>query len=713
MAAAADAAPDFRRFFELAPYPSLVLRADRRFTVAAASDRYLEMLMSARAEVAGRPVGEVLGGLLSNSARRELQQSLARVARGTGRETIEFVDDAANHAAGRDARCWRAVNVPLPGVDGEQHFVIHQLEDITERRRAQGQLSLTASVFHSIHDGVMVTDERARILSVNPAFTEITGYSAAEAIGRKPSLMRSEHHGPDFYRELWAVLLSEGRWEGEIWNRRKNGEAFLEWLTISRVADDDGLIVEGPMGGKPVRYVGVFNDITESRRNDEHIRHLAFHDPLTGLPNRALMLDRLSHAIDFAERGKARLGVMFIDLDRFKEINDSLGHHTGDDLLREVAGRLGRCLRQSDTVARIGGDEFVVLLEHAEEREVYARLAQDIVSTVGAPFLIDGHTLQIGASIGIACFPDDGRDGSELMKNADAAMYVAKAAGRSTYRFFRPVSSETASGRQHLEAELRNALPNEEFELHYQAKVFLDNHVPYGFEASLRWRHPSLGLLQPADFVPLAETMGLITRIGDWVIEEACRQCAEWQAQGFGRKRIALTVAASQLQEGDLVATIAGLAERYGITPNELEIKFTESVILGQPERVAAIVGGLHAIGVSVAVDDFGTGDSTLACLRRLPIDSLSIDRSLIRSADRDEKDARIVRSILALGRTLDVTVVAEGIETESQSDFLRACGCTLGQGYLYAHPAPAAQVEKWLRAPRGAGPEPPAAMPH
>jgi diguanylate cyclase (GGDEF)-like protein/PAS domain S-box-containing protein len=583
------------------------------------------------------------------------------------------------------------------------HFIV-QIKDISERKKAEEELKLAASVFDNTRDGVMVIDTMARIISVNPAFTAITGFSAEEAVGRKPNLMHSEQAPSDFCCELWDVLLREGHWEGEVWNRRKSGDAFLEWLSISMVPGPDG---------KPVSYVGVFNDITELRRKDEHIRHLAFHDPLTGVPNRSLLLDRLEHSIAFAEREQQHVGLMFIDLDRFKAVNDSLGHDVGDALLQEVAHRLSQCVRQSDTVARIGGDEFVILLEHARHPADYASLARKAVDSLGQPVKIGKHTIRVGASIGIACFPGDGADVFEMMKSADAAMYAAKSAGRGTYRFFQPAMSEGAAQRRNLEMELRNAVANGEMELYYQPMVSLGSDEPFGVEAQLRWRHPERGLVMPADFIPLAEETGIITELGDWVLGEACRQSSAWQALGLGRNRIAVTVAAKQLQQGNLAARIASLARRHGILPSDLEIKLTESVILANRGHIETIIDQLREIGVSVAIDDFGTSASSLAYLRGLPIDSLSIDRSLVSQADHDEDDAQFVRSILALGQALNATVVAEGVETESQADFLRACGCTLGQGYLYARPAPAAQTEVWLRGHAGGGRTAPAPVHH
>lgn len=561
-------------------------------------------------------------------------------------------------------------------------------ERTSELLAKQAELNLAASVFHTTVEGVMITDTRSVIQSVNPAFTQITGYTAEEAVGKKPNMLRSAHHGPEFYRMLWEKLLRDGVWQGEIWNRRKSGEAYLEWLTISQVVDSEG---------QPVRYVAVFNDITESRRKDEHIRHLAFHDALTGLPNRTLLLDRLQHSIEFSSREPIHLGLMFIDLDKFKSVNDALGHNIGDKLLQEVARRLGRCVRESDTIARMGGDEFVVLMEHGEGMDGYAMVASKIIAMLSEPMDIAGHVVQVSASVGIACFPEDGSNALDLMKHADIAMYSAKSSGRNTYHFFQSSMTEKAIKRLRLEMELRQAISDRQLELFYQPKIELSTNRPCGMEALVRWRHPSLGLIPPIDFIPIAEESGLIIPLGDWVLEEACRQIGAWQSSGLPPCRIAVNISARQLHEGDLVERIEQLTQLYGIPPSTLEIELTESVIMSRPGDVIDLFKRLRKLGVTIAMDDFGTGYSSLAYLRRLPIDVLKIDRSFVSDVEHNEDGAQIVKTILSLAHALGIKIVAEGIETPPQADFLRAGGCTLGQGYLYAKPMPAGELEAWL----------------
>lgn len=577
--------------------------------------------------------------------------------------------------------------VPELGPDGRPASVLAVGRDLTQQKAAEEELRLAASVFHNSAEGVLITDTAGIIMSVNPAFTEITGYTEAEALGKTPRLLRSDRQGPEFYRAMWTALTTDGCWQGEIWNRRKNGEAYLEWLTINRIDNKDGA---------PVRYVAVFHDITEMRRKDERIHHLAFHDALTGLPNRTLMLDRLQHAVVRSQREQSRVSVIFIDLDRFKSVNDGLGHDIGDLLLQQVAQRIKGRLRAMDTVARLGGDEFVVLMEDLKDAEYCASLAQQLIAAIARPMKLRQHTVEIGASLGLAFFPEDGTDALELMKRADMAMYAAKAAGRNTYRFFQQDMLERTNERLTLEMDLRRAIANGDFELHYQPKIALATGKVLGVEALVRWRHPARGLVLPAEFIPVAEESGLIVDLGAWVLEAACRQMAAWRLRGL-HIRVAVNVSARQLDAGDLVERIAGLTVRHGIEPKDLEIELTESTVMANPENVAGLLARLRQLGVTVAVDDFGTGYSSLAYLRRLPIDVLKIDRSFVMAADRDDEDAQIAKTILALGRALRLQVVAEGIETRSQARLLLSLGCEAAQGFLYSRPLPAGDIENWL----------------
>jgi diguanylate cyclase (GGDEF)-like protein/PAS domain S-box-containing protein len=562
-------------------------------------------------------------------------------------------------------------------------------QNIFRCTRTEVERKVAASVFHNTMDGVIIIDRTRHVVSVNPAFVRITGYSADQAPGQPTSWLRSERQGAEFYRDMWAAVERDGHWQGELWCRRSDRESFLSILNIVTVTGDDG---------RPERYVGLFHDITEVRRKEEHIRHLAFHDALTGLPNRQLLHDRLAHAIAMARRDGEPLGMMFIDLDRFKAINDLFGRDAGDGLLKESAVRLSECLRKSDTVACLGGDEFVALLRRVDIPPNYGLVAQKIIASLSLPVTVGGHAMQVGASIGIACYPDDGLDAVELMKHAEAAMSAAKAGGRGSYRFFRPSMTDKAVQWLELEMQLRNAVPNGELELFYQPKVSIATGVACGVEALVRWRHPVLGLLPPGEFVPMAETTGIIDALGDWVMEEACRQSRAWLLGGLGRVKIAVNVSTRQLQQHDLVERITGLARQYQISPSDLEIELTESVLMANPQEISGVLARLRDVGVLVAIDDFGTGYSSLAYLRSLPIDILKIDRSFVMNADRDEGDAQVVRLIVAFGLALNLAIVAEGVETERQAEVLLSCGCKIAQGYLYSRPQPAAEIEAWLR---------------
>ena len=582
------------------------------------------------------------------------------------------------------ARCWLSRFTSR----GEPHLLL-MLENITEKKAAEEELRLAASVYQNSSEGILVTDAAGIILSVNPAFTEITGYAEDEALGRKTSLLRSDRHGPEFYRSMWEALTKEGCWRGEVWNRRKDGEAYLEWLSINRIEAS---------AGAPIRYVAVFHDITELRRKDEEIRHQAFHDALTGLPNRALMKDRLLHALERAKREGGRLAVIFIDLDRFKAINDGLGHDVGDLLLQEVARRIKSRMRTADTVARLGGDEFVVLMEDLQEAGDCASLAQELMAEIARPMELSGHAVEIRASMGMAFYPEDGTNPMELMKRADLAMYSAKAAGRNTYRFFQQDMQDRISQRLNLEMELRLALAQRDLELHYQPKVDLATGKILGVEALVRWRHPLRGLLLPADFIPLAEECGLICALGDWVLDEICRQSAVWQAAGHTFK-IAFNISPHQLEMGDLVARISELAAHHGIAPSDLEIELTESAVMAYSIHAASVLARLRGIGVTVAVSDFCAGYSSLSYLRKLPIDILKINHSFVTDADSNAEDAQIVKTILALGRMFKLTMEAEGIETSHQAELLQSFGCGIAQGYFFSRPLPAREFEDWLDA--------------
>ncbi|HVI51466.1 MAG TPA: EAL domain-containing protein [Candidatus Sulfotelmatobacter sp.] len=566
--------------------------------------------------------------------------------------------------------------------------ILGTTKDITEHHAAEAQKLLATSVFQNTAEAIVVTDPDAVVISVNPAFSAITGYAPEEAVGKTPRILKSDHNSPEFYTALWQTLLTSGQWQGELWNRRKDGEAFLAWQTISAVRDPAGTLV---------RFVSVFNDITELHHKDQHIRHQAFHDALTGLPNRLLLQDRLEHAIDIAYRESRPLAVMFIDLDRFKVINDSLGHDVGDSLLVEVTGRLKSCMRRSDTIARLGGDEFVVILTDFAGSSEVADVAEKIVASVLEPLDLKGHEIHVGASIGIAMYPQDGADVTTLMKGADTAMYRAKDAGRNTFRFFDAKLDGETVERLKLEAALRHALDKGEFQLYYQPKIDLATNAVSGAEALIRWNSPERGLVMPDRFIPLAEETGLILPIGDWVLGEACRQIAEWRDRGLPLIRVAVNVSARQFTNELLCERVGKLLEQYRLSAEMLEIELTESTVMADPERAVGQLQKLRDIGVAVSVDDFGTGYSSLSYLKKLPLSTIKIDRTFVRHLDQENENAAIVRAILGLGEALGMTAIAEGVETEGEARHLQEAGCHVAQGFKYSRPVPADDFQNWL----------------
>ncbi len=573
--------------------------------------------------------------------------------------------------------------------EDKQNYIWAIVEDISARRAAEAETRLAASVFHNTAEAIIITDVAGLILSVNPAFTRITGYEAEEVVGQTPRILKSDHHGPAFYEDLWHCLEENGEWQGQIWNRRKDGEAFLAWQTISAVRADDGSVL---------RFVSVFNDITDLHRKDEQIRHQAFHDALTGLPNRLLLQDRLGHALEIAHRHGGKLALMFIDLDRFKIINDSLGHDIGDLLLIEVAARLSACLRRSDTIARLGGDEFVVVASDIEGVHEVTEIAEKIIGHLMQPMLLKESEVQIGASIGIALYPKDGETITTLMKNADVAMYRSKSSGRNTYRFFDPASDGQAAERLNLETGLRRALDRNEFQLYYQPKVDLLTGDLAGAEALIRWNSPERGLVPPDEFIPLAEETGLILRIGDWVLNEACRQIAQWRETGQPVVRIAVNVSARQFADPDFSVHLAAMLNRHGLGPSCLEIELTESAVMANPEQAIGQIRQLQDLGVLVSIDDFGTGYSSLSHLKRLPLNAIKVDRSFVRGVHTDANNSAIVAAVLALADALGKNTIAEGVETLEEEDHLRAAGCPVAQGYRYSPPLPAADFIDWLK---------------
>ncbi len=561
----------------------------------------------------------------------------------------------------------------------------NELEAHTRTLEKQaGELRLAGHVFDSSREGIIVTDPETRILAVNPAFSDITGYAPAEVLGRTPAFLSSCNHDPAFYNTMWRSIRETGSWTGEIWNRRKDGRLYPEQISIGAVC--------GP-AGEVRHYVGTFLDITDRKEAENRIRHLAEFDVLTQLPNRVLLGDRLAQAIAAARRNGDQLAVLFIDLDRFKNINDSLGHAMGDRVLQEVAARLHRLTRQSDTVSRLGGDEFVVLVTGLEQPGFVVTTAQKILNALGQAYLIDEHELQITPSIGIAIYPDNGTDTDSLLKNADAAMYHAKNSGRNNFQFFTPEFNQWVTERLRIENGLRHALERQELRIHYQPQVDLASGRIIGCEALLRWQPEGASLVPPDRFIPIAEETGMIHVIGHWVLDEACRQLRQWDAEGATPIRMAVNVAVPQLRRQDFVTHVKEALARHELAPGRLEIEVTESVFLDLDSQIDQTLRSLTDLGVKLSLDDFGTGYSSLSYLRNFRFDVLKIDRSFVSELHRNRDDVTLIRAIVSIARDMSLITVAEGIETAEQQRMLTELGCSVGQGYHFSRPVPATEL--------------------
>jgi diguanylate cyclase (GGDEF)-like protein/PAS domain S-box-containing protein len=567
------------------------------------------------------------------------------------------------------------------------------VQDVTEQKQAEYQLRIAATVFES-QEGMVVMDDHHRILKVNKAFTEMTGYSAEELLGQNPRLLRSNRHDRDFYTAVWKTIHKAGVWEGEVWNRRKNGEVYPDYLTITAVKDPNGRVTH---------FVSTHLDITLRKAAAEEIERLAFYDPLTRLPNRRLLQNQLKPALAASHRHGRKGALLFIDLDNFKTLNDSLGHAMGDLLLQEVAGRLAACVREGDTVARLGGDEFVVMIQDLGEDPLEAEkqaeaVGHKILDSLNKPFQLGSHTYISTSSIGVTLFSGHDREADELIIHSDIAMYQAKTSGRNSLCFFHPQMQDAINARFSLEDELRKALDRQQFQLHYQLQV--DNEgKAVGAEALLRWYHPERGMISPAEFIPLAEETGLILPIGRWVIERACAQLQAWHHSPLTRGfRLSINVSARQFFQADFVAQVRSTIQQYAINPRLLKLELTESLLIKNIEETVATMAALGKIGVRFALDDFGTGYSSLQYLKQLPLNQLKIDQSFIRDIATNNDDQAIVRTIIAMASSLNLGVIAEGVETEEQRDFLLRSGCTHFQGYLYGHPLPITKFEGLLK---------------
>jgi len=560
--------------------------------------------------------------------------------------------------------------------------------DISRQVENEAKLSLSAQVFERGNEGVVITDAEQHILTVNRAFSRITGYDEAELLGQKPNQLASGRHNKTFYRAMWKAIDETGAWQGEVWNRRKDGSVYPEWLSVSRVANDKGEVTH---------YIGIISDISRLKENQEEIHRLAYYDPLTQLPNRSLLEERADFALRLARRGNRSVALLFLDLDNFKNINDSLGHKVGDRLLQAFAQRLDALVREEDTFARPGGDEFILLLPNTDANGA-AHTAQKLLKLLKRPFRIDSYNLSVSTSIGIALYPEDGSALNQLYTNADIAMYRAKQKGRNTYSFFTPELQTHYVRLMEVENAMREALQQGQFSLHYQPQQEIVGGALVGLEALLRWRHPELGQISPAEFIPIAESSGLIIPLGDWVLNEATRQLRAWIDAGIAPPKIAVNLSAAQFRQAELPDRVLVALEQSQLPAEYLELELTESMTMEDPERAITTINRLHSQGISLSIDDFGTGYSSLNYLKRFKISKLKIDQAFVRDLQTDNDDRVIVSTIITLAKSLGLRCIAEGVETEEQLDFLRELGCNDLQGYYLSPPLDARDAELFLR---------------
>lgn len=559
--------------------------------------------------------------------------------------------------------------------------------DISVRKEAEAKQKLSYIIFENIAEGIMITDEVQRILYTNPSFTAITGYEEREAAGQTPRLLRSGWHKSDFYQQMWNVIRQEGSWQGEIWNKRKDGDMYLESITITTVRNESGKIVN---------YIGVLKDITVQKQLEAKLQHQAFHDALTGLPNRILLQERMAQAFRYAEEHRRCAAVMFVNVDRFKRINDSFGHASGDLLLKSIAERISAELRASDTLCRLGGDEFVILLPDLRHRDDSARFAAKIIEKLKQSFYIENQELFLTASIGISQYPEDGMTGEALIQNANKAMYRAKESGRNNYQSYSPLMMKKHRSLS-LETDLQKALLQEQFVVHYQPLVNADTGLVTGAEALVRWNHPQLGLVPPGQFIPIAEDSGLIIDIDKWMIRNACKQLKRWQEERLPHVSVSVNISTLQFHQSDFVAFLADALAENRLEPGSLSLELTESTVMSHSDIAFRTLDQLRQMGIPISIDDFGTGYSSLNYLRKMPIQTVKIDQSFIRELTVNREDRTIVQAIISLSRNLNLNVVAEGVETEEQLQFLRENQCTNIQGFYFSKPLPEQPFRKYV----------------
>jgi diguanylate cyclase (GGDEF)-like protein/PAS domain S-box-containing protein len=625
--------------------------------------------------VTGKKVTEVIPGIKESNY--ELFKIYSRVALTGQPEKFETKVP--------ELEKWFSISVYSPE---REHFAA-VFENITVRKEAEEKLQLMARVFEHIGEAIVITGPDNVILATNRSFTRFTGYSQDDALGQNPSILKSGNEPKEFYESMWKSLLNENYWQGEIWDKRKDGSLYPKWLTITVVRNDQKNITN---------YIGSFSDISERKQAAQEIEHLMYHDQLTNLPNRLSLTKILSQTLVQTKQLNSHLAVMFINLDHFKNIHDSLGHHNGDSLLFLVAGRLIELVRSADVVARIGGDEFVVVLPQIQSGVAVVHIVSKIQQALSQKYQLNGYDLHITPSIGISVFPHDGKTSEELIQNADFAMSHAKSNGRNNYQFYKPEMNIGAQKRLLVESDLRAAIEREEFLLHYQPQIDLTSGRVIGVEALVRWLHPVRGIVPPDMFIPIAEESGLILPIGDIVLKTACRQLNAWLSDGLPPIRMAVNLSTRQFKQGNLPSLVAEIIEETGIDPRLLELEITESAAMDNPEAAIKHLRRFREMGVELAIDDFGTGYSSLNYLKLFPVNRLKIDRSFVKDLEIDSDDAAIAAATIALAHKLGKEVIAEGVETEGQLNFFKDQQCDIIQGYFFSRPLPAVDLAKFLR---------------
>lgn len=581
----------------------------------------------------------------------------------------------------------RIVDFPVFNESDEtsQDTLLINVLEIGDRKQMEDELKLAAEVFNTSEAGIMITSPDSKIMKVNTAFTTITGYEDYDVIGKMANILHSGRQSRVFYTDMWQHLIRDGLWQGEVWNRRKNGDVYPEWLSISSVLGKFG---------KVTHYIGVFTDITQRKLSEDKIEKLAHFDNLTGLPNRTLLHDRLNQLLLLALRNKRSFIVLFLDLDRFKILNDTLGHYIGDMLLQDVSRRLLACVRESDTVARFGGDEFVIVLSDFQNEESAtqksAEIAANILDSLSTPFQLEEHQYVSSTSIGSAIFPRDGQSISSLLKNADTAMYYAKEHGRNNYQCFSQKMHDETLKHNLMVTDISNAILNDQFTIYYQPKVDLKNNSIIGFEALVRWLHPQKGLVCPDDFIPNAEKSDIIIELGNWILKTACRQLKTWHNAGYDNLTMSVNLSARQFTQSCLDETVKKALTDVELDAKYLDLEITETLMMKNMTDTSITLKKLVHMGCSISLDDFGTGYSSLTYLKKFPVQNIKIDRSFVQDIMTDEDDQVIVQSILAIAQSMHLNVIAEGVETEAQADYLIKQGCEIGQGYYYFKPHPA-----------------------